>query len=99
MEHLLTSLQGYSVRPAPKMDSKKGGLCNRTERGELMRYFIETLNPQRKGEYQPLTYSRMGKLLQKVPTKDLYYLKSVMEDKKRRGENYGAYFYWSIKSK
>ena len=50
----------------------------RTERGELMRYFCEQLNPGRRQEgLPPITMPRMGRILEAIPTKDLYYLKSV----------------------
>jgi hypothetical protein len=51
-----------------------------TERGELMKYFCERINPSRKEDgLVPLTMARMGKLLEKIPTKDLYYIKSVCD--------------------
>ena len=52
-----------------------------TERGELMRYFCERLNASRlRDAIPPLTMGRMGKLLEKIPTKDLYFLKRVCDD-------------------
>lgn len=54
-----------------------------TERGELMAYFRDRLNRDRgKDGYPPLTMARMGKTLEKIPTKDLYYLKRVCDDAK-----------------
>lgn len=51
-----------------------------TERGELMRYFCERINPSRKEDgLAPITMARMGKLLEQIPTKDLYYIKSVCD--------------------
>jgi len=35
----------------------------------------------------------MGKMLQKIPTKDLYYLKKVCEESK----NFSKKFWWEIK--
>lgn len=52
-----------------------------TERGELMQYFCTELNRSRiRDGLQPVTMGRMGKLLQQIPTKDLYYLKKVCSD-------------------
>lgn len=67
-----------------------------TERGELFKYFITKLNPPRiaKG-FRPLTYPRMGKLLQGIETKDLYYLKTICEDSK----NFSARFFWELDPK
>lgn len=52
-----------------------------TERGELLTYFCERLNSQRLSDgYPKITIARMGKTLEKIPTKDLYYLKKVCDD-------------------
>lgn len=52
-----------------------------TERGELMRYFCKTLNVSRlRDGLPPISMGRMGKLLEKIPTKDLYYIKRVCDD-------------------
>lgn len=73
-----------------------------TERGELMKYFMERLNPGRAHDgLPPLSMPRMGRLLVAIPTKDLYYLKSVCEDAAARG-GMGAFskkFWWEIKPK
>ncbi|MEK7509893.1 MAG: hypothetical protein AAB605_04250 [Patescibacteria group bacterium] len=52
-----------------------------TERGELMKYFCDHLNATRKRDGLPqITMARMGKILEQIPTKDLYYLKRVCND-------------------
>lgn len=67
-----------------------------TERGELMKYFCERLNAERLQDGLPLiTMGRMGKLLEKIPTKDLYYLKSVCDNAK----NFSKKFWWEIDPK
>ena len=59
------------------------GKARITERGEMMRYFCEKLNRSRIQEHlPPITMGRMGKILEKIPTKDLYYLKRVCDDAK-----------------
>jgi hypothetical protein len=67
-----------------------------TERGELMQYFCDKLNPDRvRDGYSKITLGRMGKTLEKIPTKDLYYLKRVCEDAK----NFSKKFWWEINPK
>jgi hypothetical protein len=76
----------------------KRGLAEarKTERGELMKYFCQRLNPQRiRDNYPRITMGRMGKLLEKIPTKDLYYLKRVCDDSK----DFSKKFWWEINPK
>ena len=66
----------------------------RTERGELMRYFCDELNPSRIREgMQPISMGRMGRLLQGIPTKDIYYLQTVCKEAK----NFSKKFWWELK--
>lgn len=65
-----------------------------TERGELMKYFCDRLNATRIPDgLQPVSMGRMGKLLQHIPTKDLYYLKRICDD----AMNFSKKFWWEIK--
>jgi hypothetical protein len=67
-----------------------------TERGELMQYFRQRLNFERNRDgYPVITMGRMGKLLEKIPTKDLYYLKRVCDDSK----NFSKKFWWELNPK
>lgn len=67
-----------------------------TERGEMMRYFMEKLNVSRKQDgLPPLTMARMGRVLQAIPTRDLYYLKSVCE----QATNFSKKFWWEVNPK
>ena len=67
-----------------------------TERGELMKYFCRRLNVGRLRDGLPaITMGRMGKMLQQIPTKDLYYLQSVCE----RAENFSKKFWWEVNPK
>jgi hypothetical protein len=69
---------------------------NETERGELMKYFCQELNKTRVPDgLPPVSMGRMGKLLQKIPTKDLYYLKSVCD----RAPNFGKKFWYEVNPK
>ena len=61
-----------------------------------MQYFRQRLNVDRaKDGYPLLTMARMGKILEKIPTKDLYYLKRVCEDAK----NFSKKFWWELDPK
>ncbi|HEY4526472.1 MAG TPA: hypothetical protein VJK53_01320 [Candidatus Paceibacterota bacterium] len=67
-----------------------------TERGELMQYFRQRLNSDRANDgYPPISMARMGKMLEKIPTKDLYYLKKVCDDSK----HFSKKFWWEINPK
>lgn len=67
-----------------------------TERGELMEYFRDKLNRTRARDgYPPLNLARMGKILQLIPTKDLYYLKSVCD----QAPDFSKKFWWEVNPK
>ena len=76
-----------------------------TERGELLKFFMSVLNPDRKKKgMSEISISRMGYILAKIPTKDLWALKSKVEDASRRqGRNHrsvapGAVFWSEIRA-
>lgn len=65
----------------------------KTERGELMRFFVRHLNYTRVEDGLPkLTMARMGKILEGIPTQDLYYLKTVCS----RAKHFSKKFWWEI---
>ncbi|HWB34073.1 MAG TPA: hypothetical protein VG753_02025 [Candidatus Paceibacterota bacterium] len=67
-----------------------------TERGEMMRYFMVKLNAARARDgWPPLTLPRMGRILEAIPTKDLYYLKSVCDSAK----DFSKKFWWEVNPK
>lgn len=67
-----------------------------TERGELMRYFVDRINPSRTRDGLPkLSMARMGKILEQIPTKDLYYLKRICDD----SGNFSKRFWWELDPK
>ncbi len=75
---------------------KSMGDARTTERGELMEYFCTRLNRDRERDgYGQITLGRMGKTLEKIPTKDLYYLKKVCDD----ASNFSKKFWWEINPK
>ena len=52
-----------------------------TERGQLMEYFCEKINAARVvTRFSQMSMPRMGKILQAIPTSNLYYLKRVWDD-------------------
>ena len=64
-----------------------------TERGELMRFFCDNINPTRMRDgYPEVTMAHMGKILEQIPTKDLYYLKRVCND----SPNFSKRFWWEL---
>ncbi len=64
-----------------------------TERGELMRFFCQELNRTRvRDGYPHVTMARMGKILEHIPTKDLYYLKRVCGD----ALHFSKKFWWLL---
>jgi len=67
-----------------------------TERGELMKYFIDRINPGRIRDGLPkLSMARMGKILESIPTKDLYFLKRVCDD----SANFSKRFFYELDPK
>ncbi len=78
------------VAAAPK------GKKRLTERGELMRFFQRHLNHARKSDGLPdISMSRMGYILEQIPTEDLYYLKSVC----MKAQHFSKKFWWEIDPK
>ena len=83
-----------------EMQKKKAaaakGKKRETERGELMKYFCDNINPGRAQDgLPPVSMGRMGKMLQQIPTKDLYYLKRVCDD----SQNFSKKFWWELNPK
>lgn len=67
-----------------------------TERGELMTYFKDRLNATRQRDgLELISMPRMGKILEGIPTKDLYYLKRVCDD----AANFSKKFWWLLDPK
>jgi len=69
------------------------GRQRQTERGELMKYFCQKLNAARMRDgLGAISMGRMGKLLQAIPTKDLYYLRRVCDD----AQNFSKKFWYEL---
>jgi hypothetical protein len=85
-----------SKAPSEKEAAAKANGSRKTERGELMRYFQTYLNATRaKAKLALITMPRMGKILEGIPTKDLYYLKSVCE----KAKNFSKKFWYEVDPK
>lgn len=77
---------------------------SRTERGELLKQFLEQINMSRLGtHYKQVSIAKIGMDVAHIPTKDLYYLLSICKDAgtraKRYDQGFAKMFYWSIKVK
>lgn len=58
-----------------------------------MEYFCKELNRSRGRDGLPLiSMGRMGKIIEKIPTKDLYYLKRVCDD----AQNFSKKFWYLL---
>ncbi|MEK9160704.1 MAG: hypothetical protein AAB440_01535 [Patescibacteria group bacterium] len=76
--------------------TKETTRSRKTERGELMRFFTRHLNYARATDgLAPISMPRMGKILEGIPTKDLYYLQSVCS----RAKNFSKKFWWEVDPK
>jgi len=85
MEHIGANLPEFKQEKSRK-----------TERGELMVYFRAKLNASREEDgLKPLSMGRIGMLLQGIPTKDLYYLKSIC----KQAKHFSKKFWWEINPK
>lgn len=74
--------------------SKRSAQDKATERGELMKYFAERLNPGRvRDGYPAMSIPRIARLVVAIPTQDLYYLKSVCD----KAPDFAKKFWWEIK--
>lgn len=86
MDHIGAHIQSS----APKKQERV------TERGELMEYFLTRLNAARvRDGLAPMTMGRMGRVLVAIPTKDLYYLKSICDQAK----DFSKKFWWEVNPK
>lgn len=75
----------------------------RTERGELLKAFLEQINMSRLGTaYKQVSIAKIGMDVAHIPTKDLYYLLSICKDagnrSKRFDQGFSKKFYYEIKA-
>ena len=76
-----------------KVATAQKGKKRLTERGELMRFFLRHLTYSRVQDgLPPMTMAHLGTVLEQIPTKDLYYLKSVCSQAK----NFSKKFWWEL---
>jgi hypothetical protein len=87
VDHISSHIQGIA-----KIHKKH----RTTERGDLMTFFMDRLNAARvRDGLGKLTMPRMGRILEKIPTKDLYYLQTVC----MQAKDFSKKFWWEIKPK
>ena len=84
----------------PDIEKKRAqaptGRKRQTERGELMRFFTRHLNLSRARDgHTAVTMPRMGKILEGIPTADLYYLQNVCT----KAKNFSKKFWWEVDPK
>lgn len=71
-----------------------------TERGEVIKYFQEGVNAERDGKkYRKLPFGYFAMKLTGLKQPDLYYLKSVCDDARRRGQSFAKTFFGSLRAK
>jgi hypothetical protein len=102
-KHMLAAQPRCAGRSLADMDGKlfvkyasrpsTAEAARRTERGGLMDYFCKRINAGRAGtRFAPVSMARMGRILQAIPTKDLYYLKRICDDAK----HFSKRFWWEL---
>lgn len=73
---------------------KKNGKKKTSERAELLRVFLERLNPAReKMGLRPMAPAYLALIFKGVPTEDLYFLDSVCKS----SSNYSKEFWYRVK--
>lgn len=73
---------------------------HRTERHELVSFFIEKVNPPRvRDGYKPLTPAALNFFMSHIPTRDLYLLRTKCENAVRAGFPFDAIFWQQIREK
>lgn len=79
------------------LQNKKG--IGGGERGALLRYFCEKLNPGRiDKKYAPLDERAIIRILPYMnDIRSLFWLKSICEDSERRGYSFSKKFWWIAK--
>ena len=89
----MKSLGDLSAEYGKKISRAPSGRGQKTERGELMRFFVRHLNHTRKQDGLPeISMARMGFILEQIPTSDLYYLQSVC----MKAKNFSKRFWWEL---
>jgi hypothetical protein len=92
MDHISTHINGS----VPPKRGRQTAQQRATERGEMMRFFMDRLNMGRTRDGLPkLSMPRMGRILEKIPTKDLYFLQSVC----LQSRDFSKKFWWEINPK
>lgn len=92
----MKSLGDFREEYEKKLTRAPKGRGQKTERGELMRFFCRHLNHARKQDgLGEISMARMGFILEQIPTQDLYYLQSVCT----KAKNFSKRFWWELDPK
>ena len=95
----------------PRSIKKAAKPVRSTERGDLLQYFLDTINSERRADKRKsLPFMVIAVKCTGLELKDLYYLKSICEDADRRGgwkdkdgnwhpTSFGKVFFGSLKSR
>ncbi len=77
-------METFNLGPIEKYklacDLNSKAVSKMQERGELVKEMMDVLNISRAGKFKPLTFPRMGVLLENIPTDALYSLRSKCKD-------------------
>lgn len=86
----------FGERIVQMQQTKTTKKSKKTERGELLRYFMMRLNPARKEEgFKPLTEARLGWIFKGIGDGDLYALQSKCD----KSKNFSSTFWWELDPK
>lgn len=89
-------LDQYRINLLRKMAEKDERIRRKTERGDLLIEFANTLNKgRREVGLKPLTVSAMGAIFQGYSLQDIYYIRSVCKD----ARSFNAMFWYLMKKK
>src|SRR5450631_3637497 len=92
MDHISAHINGK----VPLKRGQQTAAQKATERGDLMQFFMLRLNMARiRDGLAKLTMPRMGKILEAIPTKDLYFLQKACLQSK----DFSKKFWWEINPK
>lgn len=79
------------IRPRAKIQNQP-----RNAREEQLTLFLDRINPARRSDgLKPISYSRLAKVLEGIPTEDLHPFYKQCDQAK----NFSRFFWWSLKAK
>lgn len=70
----------------------------KTERGELLKEFMNCVNMERTEKFPQIHFSRIAFLLQHLSTSDLYAFLSMCKDRQKVNGSFSKFFWWALKT-